>query len=600
MRIHHLPTQLINQIAAGEVVERPASVVKELIENSLDAGANQIDIDIERGGAKLIKVRDDAQGIARDDLAMALSRHATSKIAKLEDLERVASMGFRGEALPSIASVSRLLLTSRTKGGDSAYQLASDGGNDQCQIAPAAHPIGTTVEVRDLFYNTPARRKFLRTDKTEFSHIENLVKKLVLSRFDVGFKLAHNRRQALSVSAAKSTTEREGRISRLLGKTFMQQAICIERERSGMQLSGWIGHPTTSRSQRDMQYFYVNGRMVRDRLVTHAVRNSYQDVLYHGRHPVWLLYLQLDPILVDVNVHPAKYEVRFREGRQVHDFIFQSLHQALADTRPTVNRETGEIISDVQGAALSSALQRHAASLSIMNVQRPSGFQVQERRPTAYRSSFDLQQPAHKAIVEADESSFIPPLGYALAQLKGIYILAENRDGLILVDMHAAHERITYERFKQELVGDGIRSQPLLVPLSVRVSRREADIAEEQAQFFSDLGLEVTRMGAESLIVRSVPVLLKGGDTEKLLRDLLADHLMHGRSNRIDREINQVLATMACHGSVRANRKLSIDEMNALLRAMEETERSDQCNHGRPTWIQLELDDLDRLFMRGR
>ena len=601
MRIHSLPNQLINQIAAGEVVERPASIVKELIENSLDAGANRVDINIEQGGAKLIKVKDDGQGIAEEDLALALSRHATSKIHELEDLERVTSMGFRGEALPSIASVSRLLLTSRTEGMDTAHQLVSDSLDNKRRSVPAAHPIGTTLEVRDLFFNIPARRKFLKTEKTEFNHIENLVKKLALSRFDVEFNLTHNRREILSLPLAKTLSERERRIAQLLGKAFLQQAIFLDRERSGVRLSGWIAHPTFSRSQADMQYFYVNGRMVRDRLVTHAVRQAYRDVLFHGRHPVWLLYLQLDPVMVDVNVHPAKHEVRFRQGRQVHDFIFQALHQALADTRPglVLDRETGEIHPDVMEATTSPAPERETAQTSQGSGQQPFRFQIQERRPAAYRPSFNLQLPALKTTQENYEGA-VPPLGYALAQLKGVYILAENAHGLIVVDMHAAHERVTYERFKQERAGDGIRSQPLLVPVSVRVSRREADVAEEQVKLLADLGLEVTRIGAESLVVRSVPVLLKGGDTEKLLRDLLADQIVDGNSNRIDNEINQVLSTMACHGSVRANRRLTIEEMNALLRAMEETERSDQCNHGRPTWIQLELDDVDRLFMRGR
>ena len=603
MRIHALPTQLVNQIAAGEVVERPASVVKELLENSLDAQASRIEIEVEQGGIRLIRVRDNGSGIAREELGLALSRHATSKIADLQDLERVTSMGFRGEALPSIASVSRLTLTSRERQADSAWQLSADGGDGADQPVPVAHPPGTSVEVRDLFYNTPARRKFLRTEKTEFGHIDILVKRLALSRFDVAFSLTHNRRELLSLGAAAERMEQEARVATLLGPAFLQQALYLQQEHMGLGLSGWVAHPTFSRSQGDMQFFYVNGRAVRDRLVTHAVRQAYRDVLYHGRQPAYALYLTIDPRLVDVNVHPAKQEVRFRDSRLVHDFLFRTLHQTLSETKPghSVDRETGEILerpAQPPDPTLSDAGAKPQPGAR----QQPLPLRVGERR-AGYTPSLLAQRPMTAAqAAPANETSAreVPPLGYALGQLKGVYILAENARGLVLVDMHAAHERITYERFKKARAGEGIRRQPLLVPIKVSVSGREADLAEQRAELLRDLGLEVDRLGEESLVVRAVPVLLQHSDAEQLLRDLLADLVVHGSSNRIQSDIDEVLATMACHGSVRANRRLSLEEMNALLRDMEATERSDQCNHGRPTWSQLEMGDLDRLFLRGQ
>ncbi len=594
MRIHQLPPQLVNQIAAGEVVERPASVVKELVENSLDAGAGRIDVEVEQGGVRLIRVRDDGRGIHPDDMALALSRHATSKISDLETLERVSSMGFRGEALPSIASVSRLLLRSRQEGADSGWEIRGDADAP----VPAAHPVGTTVEVRDLFYNTPARRKFLRTEKTEFGHIETLVRRLALSRFDVAFSLHHNRRELLSLGVADDRAGRERRLARLLGREFLAQALFLEQEAMGLRLSGWVAHPTFSRSQADMQYFYVNGRAVRDKLVSHAVRQAYQDVLYHGRHPAYVLYLTLDPRLVDVNVHPTKHEVRFRDGRDVHDFLFRTLHRVLAETSPgqTVDRETGEVLEPAPAPA--QAPPQPATG----GPQQPFRFRAAER-PAAYRPSFEVQRPPETAAAVpevAEEGGEIPPLGFALAQLHGVYILAQNAAGLVLVDMHAAHERITYERLKRDRARTGVRSQPLLVPVSVAVSRREAELAMEQRELLLELGMEVDRLGDETLVVRAIPVLLQGGDAAGLLRDLLADLVVHGSSGRVEAELDQVLATMACHGSVRANRRLTLEEMNALLRQMERTERSDQCNHGRPTWVQLDMDELDRLFLRGR
>ena len=600
MRIQPLPPQLINQIAAGEVVERPASVVKELVENSLDAGADRIEIEIEQGGVKLMRIRDNGGGIHRDDLALALSRHATSKIGDLEDLERVSSMGFRGEALPSIASVARLVLASRGRDAELAYRVQGDGSDRVEAPAPVAHPVGTTVEVRDLFFNTPARRKFLKTEKTETGHIEQLIKRLALSRFDVGFRLSNNHRETLVLPVAEDPDEQRRRIARLLGPAFVEHAFGLEHESAGLRLHGWVARPTFSRSQADMQFFYVNGRMVRDKLVSHAIRQAFHDVLYHGRHPAYLLYLELDPVLVDVNVHPTKQEVRFREGRFVHDFIFRTLHGALAETRAgaRVDPGTGEILSDETGEETSAGNAPSGEPALAYRRQQPLNIGVRERAGD-FGASLEMQRPA-RLPAESTEPEESPPLGFALGQLQGIYILAENAQGLVLVDMHAAHERITYERLKQVLDGERIASQPLLVPISVCVSQREADLAVEQEEILRDLGMEIDRIGVDSLAVRAIPVLLQGADAEKLVRDLLADLVVHGSSERIRQEIDGVLATMACHGSVRANRRLTREEMNGLLRSMEATLRSDQCNHGRPTWVQLSIQELDRLFLRGR
>jgi len=580
---------LVNQIAAGEVVERPASVIKELVENSLDAGAERVDVEIDQGGIKRIRIRDDGSGIDKDDLALALSRHATSKVSSLEELERIGSLGFRGEALPSIASVSRLILSSRESAADSAWQIRGEADSP----VPAAHPEGTTVEVLDLFYNTPARRKFLKTEKTEFRHIEQIVRRLALARFDVGFSLKHNGRDVFRSRSATSLRDKEHRLSELLGKSFVENALSFEHEAVGLKLSGWIGLPAFSRSQADMQHFFVNGRMVRDKLVTHAIRQAYQDVLYHGRHPAYVLYLSLDPVLVDVNVHPTKHEVRFREGRLVHDFLFRTLHQVLADTRPGQAEDAGVD----PAAAVPGQMDSGAFSSAGKPVQPSMNFGIRDNT-AAYRASMEWQTPATApgsptvplTRLPADQTaSDPPPLGFALAQLQGVYVLAQNSQGLVLVDMHA-----------QAMAEDGIRSQPLLVPVSVKVSKREVDLAQEQATMFADLGMEVGRLDQETLVVRAVPVLLQGSDAERLLRDVLSDLATHGTSARIREALNEVLSTMACHGSVRANRRLGLDEMNALLRDIERTERGGQCNHGRPTWTQLSMTELDRLFLRGR
>ncbi|MFT5887563.1 MAG: DNA mismatch repair protein MutL [Zhongshania sp.] len=612
-KIRLLDPRLANQIAAGEVVERPASVVKELLENSLDAGACRIELDIEEGGVKLIRVRDDGLGIAQEDLPLALSRHATSKISVLEDLESVASLGFRGEALASISSVSRLCLSTAQENSESGWSARSEGRDMEAVLSPVAHPRGTTVEVRDLFFNTPARRKFLRTEKTEFNHLEEVVKRQALSRYDVGFSLRHNGRAIHSLKPANNQLEQERRLAAVCGPAFMEQALFIDREAVGLRLWGWVALPSFSRSQADLQHFYVNGRYVRDRLVVHAVRQAYRDVLFHGRHPAFVLYLELVPAGVDVNVHPTKHEVRFRDGRTVHDFIFRTLHKVLADVRPdtvpqnaSVPDSSGEMLAMPQTQSAMS-LQESAVPMSTapqMHSGGSAGFS-----PSGYRPQFGGaqavadQRPQYQRLQEpmaGADSSIAPPLGYALAQLKGVYILAENQQGLVLVDMHAAHERITYERMKNARDGEGIRSQPLLVPLSLAVSEREADCADQHAEVFAELGMRVERAAAESVIVRELPAILADTSVEQLVRDVLSDLLEFGSSDRIRAHLDEILSTMACHGSVRANRRLTVPEMNALLRDMEATERSGQCNHGRPTWVQVGMAELDKWFLRGR
>lgn len=594
-RIHEMPTQLINQIAAGEVVERPASVVKELLENSLDAHSTRIDIEIEQGGVKLIRIRDNGSGIHKDDLALSLSPHATSKIQSLDDLEAISSLGFRGEALPSIASVSRLSLTSRDSENDSAWNIQSQKDN-HFAIEPAALAEGTTVEVRDLFFNVPARRKFLRTEKTEFSHLEDVIKRIALSRFDIDITLRHNTRVVRQLRRADDRLQQEKRIAAVCGPAFIEQALYIEYELDGLKIWGWVAKPTFSRSQADMQYFYVNGRMIKDKLVTHAVRQGYQDVLFHGRHPAYVLFLEIDPKAVDVNAHPAKHEVRFRQGRGVHDFIFRAINKTLADVRPSVgdNTDVSKLFSSHSGSGGSAALSMSGSSY-IKPSQSHFSMQIEEQIQAYGKLAGVSALP-----MQSDEEQDMPPLGYARAQIHGIYVLAENAQGLVMVDMHAAHERITYEGLKESMNDAGIQSQPLLVPETIAVSEKEADIAMSNTAVFTELGFEIDRIGPESLRLRQVPVMLVHGNSEALIRDVLADVIRHGSSSRIKEAMNEVLSTMACHGSIRANRKLTIPEMNALLRDMERTERSNQCNHGRPTWIQLSIDELDKLFMRGR
>jgi DNA mismatch repair protein MutL len=586
MPIQVLPSRLVNQIAAGEVIERPASVVKELLENSLDAGARSIEVDIGQGGRQRIRVRDDGCGIGKDELSLALSRHATSKISSLEDLESIGSLGFRGEALPSIASVSRLRLSACVPSSDAGWSVQGDGSDRQLAPEPVAHPVGATVDVQDLFFNTPARRKFMRTEATEFKHIENVVRRIALSCFPVAIRLQHNQRTVFQLAAAQTREQQERRVADLCGKAFMEQALYIEHAAAGLTLRGWVAMPTFSRSQPDLQYFYVNNRMVRDKLVTHAVRQAYQDVLFHGRHPAYVLFLELDPATVDVNAHPTKYEVRFRDSRLVHDYLFRTLHEALAETRPSAAQPAPQPARPLE-ALMVNADSGAAPAQSGMQL----GVSEQLQRYAALH-------PPPATEMAADTESF--PLGFALAQLHGVFVLAQNADGLVLVDMHAAHERITYEQLKQAQAGEGIRSQPLLVPLALDVSASEAELAEAQQDWFAGLGFDIDRQGREQVVVRAVPALLHEADMGSLVRDVLADLQEHGSSQRVQESINALFSTMACHGSVRANRRLTIDEMNALLRDMERTERSGQCNHGRPTWVQISLTELDKLFLRGQ
>ena len=591
------------------------------MENSLDAGASRLDIDIEQGGIKLMRVRDNGGGIYRDDLSLALSRHATSKITELDDLENIGSLGFRGEALASISSVSRLsLLSKASEEDDSAgWKVETEGQGMEARIEPVAHPQGTTVEVRDLFFNTPARKKFLKTEKTEFGRIEEVVKRMALSRFDVQFTLQHNQRVIHQLRAAASEAEIQRRVSLVCGPAFVENSVYVDVEAAGLRLWGWVSLPTFSRSQADLQYFYVNGRIIRDKLVTHAVKQAYRDVLFHGRHPAYVLYLELAPSGVDVNVHPTKHEVRFRDSRLVHDFLFSSLHKALADVRPagqmaTQQNPAGYTHNEPAGAFNSDGLQPSPGSFNggqttpvsqgSLGLGRDnsagSGYSYGDRGRTSALSGPQVQdQLAALAALNADDAE-VPPLGYAIAQLHGIYILAQNKEGLIIVDMHAAHERITYERMKVACENEELKMQPLLVPLSIAVSQNEAACAEEQSAMLLSLGLEIERVAEESIVVRQVPSLLKDSNVEQLVRDVLSDVLEYGSSDRILAHQNELLSTMACHGSVRANRHLTIPEMNALLRDMEATERSGQCNHGRPTWVYQSLDELDKLFLRGQ
>jgi DNA mismatch repair protein MutL len=594
--IRILPSQLIDQIAAGEVVERPASVVKELVENSLDAGARSIAVEIEGGGSKLIRVTDDGIGIARDELALALSRHATSKISTLDDLEALSTLGFRGEALPSIASVARLTVTSRPAGAEHASSLVCEGG-ELGSVRPAAHPFGTCIEVRDLFFNTPARRKFQRSDKTETGHVDSVVKNLALARFDVRFSLASNQRSLFRLDVAADRRAQEGRIAELCGAEFLENARYFEREIEGLGLRGWLAAPAFSRSQPDLQFTFVNGRFVRDKLLRHAARLGYQDVLFGSRQPAFVVFLTLDPRRVDVNAHPAKLEIRFRDSRLVHDFVFRTVEAALASTLESGrDAAASPVPANAFGAIAQPDLPTQAGG-SRPAYQRSFALPaagVQEYVPL-YRRLHAPVEPAPGA-----DAAAIPPLGYALAQLSGVYVLAENRDGLIIVDMHAAHERITYERLKAALGDDKLKSQTLLVPVTIDVAPREADLAEEFAPDLEGLGFALVRRGPQQIAVQAIPLLLDGADAVPLVRDLLSDLADNKGAARVEAVVNELLATMACHAAVRANRRLTVAEMNALLREMERTERSEACNHGRPTWTQVSLADLDRLFLRGQ
>lgn len=592
MAIRVLPDQLINQIAAGEVIERPASVVKELVENSLDAGAGSVDVEIERGGTRLMRVSDDGRGIPKDELPLALARHATSKIAAPGDLERVGTLGFRGEALGSIGSVAELAVVSRANGADAAWRIRVDGQGGVGTVAPAAGNTGTCVEVRELFFSVPARRKFLRTQATEFAHVETAIRRLALARFDIRWRLEHNGREIWRLPACDGRGSQEARIAKLCGGDFIEQALFVEHAAGGVSLRGWVGRPVAARARADRQYFYVNGRWVRDKLVSHAVRQAYDDVLFHGRHPSFVLYLEIDPALVDVNAHPAKHEVRFRDGRRVHDQLFRVLHEALATTHP---QTAPAAPSARDGGAEGAPRQAHFPMSERGGVAESLAAYSALAKPVRPRAAWHAE-----TVSTVDEPDDEPPLGVAIGQYRGIYILAQRGDGLVLVDMHAAHERVTYERMKASLADGGIQTVPLLVPVTVELTAAEVERLCEKSADLARLGLEIDRLGPSSMAVRGVPLPLRDADHAALLAEIAADLAADGSGEGLAGAIERVLATLACHRAVRAGRKLSLTEMNALLREMERTERADQCNHGRPTWTRLSLAELDRLFLRGQ
>ena len=604
MPIQQLPDHLINQIAAGEVIDRPSSIVKELLENSIDAGATRIEIELESGGVRLIKIRDNGSGIAEQELPIALQRHATSKISSLDDLTSVMTMGFRGEALSSIASVSRLTITSKPHDQSHACAISYDSASGELDTRPASHPEGTTISVADLFFNVPARRKFLRTDRTEFTHIESAVRKIALAAWHVAFSVTHNGKQVLDLPVVEDAGE--SRLQGVLGTEFIDHAHGFNRQADHFTLRGWLAKATFSRSQPDMQYFYVNQRMVRDKTVMHAVKRAYSDLLYHNRHPAYVMYLDMDPKQVDVNVHPGKLEVRFRDSRAIHGFISSTVAKVLADV-PDVQQQDNTAVAPA-GYTPERTPQQAPINLTVRDdgASTNSAFQYSQARSTNTASaSPSKQNELYQKLVanqaaDATDATEPPRLGYAMAHVHGAFVLSQSAEGLILVDAHAAHERISYERLKQEYDNGSVRSQPLLLPLTVHVSEGEAELAETNAELFTGVGLQIDRRGLSQLVIRAVPVELQSADAEQLLRDVLADISEHGYSFRVREEINKLLSTMACHGSVRANRSLTTTEMNALLRQMESTPNSDQCNHGRPTWVELSMKQLDALFLRGR
>ena len=626
--IQQLPDHLINQIAAGEVVERPASIVKELVENALDAKAGKIVVELEQGGLERIRVRDDGEGISSQQLPLALSRHATSKIQSMDDLQSVSSMGFRGEALPSIASVSRLTITSGVAGADHAARVQySDGG--ALDVEPASHPVGTAVDVQSLFYNVPARRKFMRTPRTEYARCETVVKTLAMAYPATAFSIVHNGKGMFECKQA-DTIEAQGlRVARILGKGFGDTARHVNIDGAGLALNGWLSDPSFSRAQADMQYFYVNGRMVRDKVISHAIKQAYSDLIYHQRHPAFVLFLQIDPQAVDVNVHPGKQEVRFRDSQNVHGFIRHSVKQLLAAIAPGDAAGSAGALGDNNSTDALNAAQTPQSNHPFQQpVQRPMPLQIRQQLDGLQRlgadtrsssapkpiSPYAAQQSGLDALrvqdkvadlsnrqPNGDESSAaVPPLGYAQAHLHGVYILSQNADGLIVVDAHAAHERITYERLKAEYTNGSLKTQALLVPVTVDVSEAEADRCEKETSWLESIGLRVDRQAPEQLVIREVPAILGRSDVAALLRDVLSDLMSIENSDRLRAAVDHVLSSMACHGSVRANRALSVPEMNALLRQMESTPNSGQCNHGRPTWAALNMQDLDKLFLRGR
>ncbi|WP_024930028.1 DNA mismatch repair endonuclease MutL [Methylophilus sp. OH31] len=626
MKIQLLPDQLISQIAAGEVVERPASALKELLENSVDAGSTQVQVALQQGGMKLLKVTDNGHGIAKDELELALTRHATSKIQSLEDLEQVGSLGFRGEALASIASISRTVLTSRQQAASHAWQIAAEGTQGQT-VSPAALDAGTIVEVHDLYFNTPARRKFLKTENTEFGHCEDAFTRVALSRPNVGFLLQHNGKAMTRLAA--STPQQ--RITDVLGSEFASQSVWLEEESGGLRLWGMTASPTYQRHSRDSQYVFVNGRFVRDKLIAHAIKQAYQDVLHGDKHPAFVLFLELDPSLVDVNVHPAKTEVRFRESQAVHRFIFHSLHKALGKTSaeiqasqpvqapfnpfrpgnaPAFNMPREQVEMPLQSRPVFAGNYQPSVSNGAALAQQFYGQLYGDLKSATTagnmeesHSSVGLQEmPVAELIQATSEAPQQYPLGFALGQLHGIYILAQNTQGMVVVDMHAAHERIMYERLKNALSEQAIATQPLLIPISFYAEKVEVATLQslQGSDTLQQLGFDLATLSPTTIAIRAIPTMLQGADAVALARAVLRDLNEYGASRVLLERQNEVLGTMACHAAVRANRQLTITEMNALLRDMEATERSGQCNHGRPTWFQVSLNDLDKMFMRGQ
>ncbi len=619
--IRILPELLINQIAAGEVVERPAAALKELLENSLDAGSSRIDIDLAQGGIKRIRVADDGRGIAAEELPLAVARHATSKIRVLEDLERVASLGFRGEALASLSAISRLSISSRAEGAAHASRFEVVGG-EASAVEAAALERGTVVSAEDLFFNTPARRKFLKTEATEFGHCEDVAQRLALAVPDVAVSLTHNGRRLWQLHPG----EPKARVAAILGEEFSAASAEIDERAATFSIVGWVGLPRYSRAGRDQQYLFVNGRFVRDKLLVHAIREAYSDVLHGGRHPAYALFLNLDPAMVDVNVHPTKAEVRFRDSRAAHQFVFHALDKALsvsaANTAPAVANPLDWITSRSGQSQQRGHGGQGAQTSNMQSVQtwqrasQPSFTQLNAREPNAFYEVMrgettapfsDANDGTNTVISESwrselnsqDHQAF-PPLGFALAQLHGIYILAQNANGLVLVDMHAAHERIVYEKLKTALDLNQLASQPLIAPIAMALGERDMALVTDHREFFEQLGFDLAAISPTEIAIRAGPAMLPTLDANAMLRELLDDLAEHGASRALTEKRDEILGTMACHGAVRANRQLAIPEMNALLRDMEATERSGQCNHGRPTWYQFALHDLDKLFMRGR
>ena len=611
-RVKALDDHLINKIAAGEVIERPASIVKELLENSLDAGATQIVIDIEKGGIKRISVADNGSGIIKEDITLALSRHATSKLKQEDDLYAIQSLGFRGEALPSIISVARFSIVTKTINDEHAWKLTTQGGDEVEAPHPAAAKTGTKVEIKDLFFNTPARRKFTRTQTTEFNHIERVVRQLALSRMDVGFELIHNQRCIYKLTPVDNEKELKHRLKKLLGEDFISNMIAMDASTQTIKLGGWVSSPTLTRSQRDRQYLFLNGRFIKDKTISHAITRAYKDVVYHDRHPLFVLYVTINPALVDVNVHPAKAEVRFSDGRAVHDFIYHSISRAIATDQPRrqiVERNINYAESSRSGFQATQTRMPTARSQQLKMMVEESIQSYKQLHPENEWTQSPLQSS-----LSADAQKISPAtreeldgqnqqeheLGYALGQLHGIYILAQNINGLIIVDMHAAHERITYEKLKQQYQQSDVQVQQLIIPVEIKVTQPELETALKIKPLLQQLGFETGQLGENTLVIRSTPALLASADSSQLVKDILADVDEHGFTEQTELMVNTILSTIACHGSVRANRKMTIEEMNALLRQIEQTERSGQCNHGRPTWFSYELAQIDKWFKRGQ